>query len=55
MPKPSTNSYAPYFQRYIDQVPETDLNAAFQNQAAHPYENKPCAHVATAPVLDVLR
>ena len=34
MPKPSTNSYAPYFQRYIDQVPETDLNAAFQNQAA---------------------
>lgn len=34
MPKPPTNSYAGYFQQYIDQVPETDLNTAFQNQAA---------------------
>jgi uncharacterized damage-inducible protein DinB len=34
MSKPSTNSYASYFQQYIDQVPETDLNTAFKNQAA---------------------
>ncbi len=34
MPKPSPNSYAPYFQRYVDQVPETDLITAFKNQRA---------------------
>ena len=34
MPKPSPASYAVYFQRYIDLVPETDLVAAFKNQTA---------------------
>ena len=32
MPKPPTNSYAVYFQRYIDQVPEEDLFKALENQ-----------------------
>jgi len=34
MSKPSPSSYPNYFQRYIDQVPETDLTAAFSNQTA---------------------
>jgi uncharacterized damage-inducible protein DinB len=34
MPKPLPTSYAPYFQRYVDQVPETDLITAFKNQRA---------------------
>lgn len=32
MPKPSPSSYNAYFKRYVDQVPEEDLPAAFQNQ-----------------------
>jgi hypothetical protein len=32
MPKPSPPSYPGYFQKYIDQVPEQDLPAAFSNQ-----------------------
>jgi hypothetical protein len=34
MPKPSLTTYAPYFQRYVDQVPENDLIPAFNNQTA---------------------
>lgn len=34
MPKPSPSTYVSYFQRYIDQVPEEDLLAAFNNQTA---------------------
>jgi hypothetical protein len=34
MPKPSPTSYAVYFQRYVDQVPENDLIPAFKNQTA---------------------
>jgi hypothetical protein len=30
--KPSPESYFPYFKRYVDQVPEEDLSAAFINQ-----------------------
>ena len=33
MSKPSPTNYAGYFQRYIDQVPENDLTAAFKNQS----------------------
>jgi len=33
MSKPSTTAYPPYFQKYIDQVPEEDLSTAFSNQA----------------------
>jgi hypothetical protein len=32
MPKPSTASHSAYFQKYIDQVPEDNLQMAFQNQ-----------------------
>jgi hypothetical protein len=32
MPKPSPESYFPYFKRYVDQVPEEDLATAFSNQ-----------------------
>jgi len=32
MSKPSTESYPVYFQRYVNQVPEDDLFAAFKNQ-----------------------
>ncbi|MBL7703540.1 MAG: DinB family protein [Ferruginibacter sp.] len=32
MPKPSPETYNPYFKRYIDQVPEEDLTIAFDNQ-----------------------
>ena len=32
MPKPSPTSYLAYFQKYIDQVPEEDLQLAFTNQ-----------------------
>ncbi|HMK04705.1 MAG TPA: DinB family protein, partial [Ferruginibacter sp.] len=32
MSKPSTETYPVYFQRYVDQVPEEDLGAAFKNQ-----------------------
>ena len=32
MPKPSPSLYPPYFQRYIDMVPEEDLAAAFKKQ-----------------------
>ena len=34
MPKPSPTTYAPYFKRYVDQVPENDLIPAFNNQTA---------------------
>ncbi|MBL0359386.1 MAG: DinB family protein [Chitinophagaceae bacterium] len=34
MPKPSSTSYPGYFQRYIDQVPETEMMPAFKNQTA---------------------
>jgi hypothetical protein len=34
MSKPSPTSYPGYFQRYIDQVPETELMQAFQQQTA---------------------
>ncbi len=34
MPKPSPTSYPGYFKKYIDQVPEEDLLAAFSNQHA---------------------
>ena len=34
MSKPLPNNYAAFFQRYIDQVPENDLTAAFKNQTA---------------------
>jgi hypothetical protein len=33
--KPSTNTYPPYFQKYIDQVPDEDLSAGFDRQAKH--------------------
>ena len=32
MPKPSPDSYFAYFKKYVDQVPEEDLSAAFSNQ-----------------------
>lgn len=32
MPKPSTSSHPVYFQKYIDLVPEEDLNLAFRHQ-----------------------
>lgn len=32
MPKPNAGTYPPYFDNYINQVPESDLDAAFQNQ-----------------------
>jgi hypothetical protein len=32
MPKPSPGTHPSYFQRYIDQVPEEDLQTAFKNQ-----------------------
>ena len=32
MPKPSTTTYPEYFKRYVDQVPDEDLSAGFQNQ-----------------------
>lgn len=32
MPKPSPETYNPYFKRYVDQVPEEDLKTAFDNQ-----------------------
>lgn len=32
MPKPSPETYFPYFKRYVDQVPEEDLTTAFNNQ-----------------------
>jgi hypothetical protein len=32
MPKPPVGNPPSYFQRYIDQVPENDLNLAFKNQ-----------------------
>lgn len=32
MPKPLPNTHAEYFKKYIDQVPEEDLSAAFSNQ-----------------------
>lgn len=32
MPKPSPETYFPYFKRYVDQVPEEDLATAFSNQ-----------------------
>ncbi|MBS1511731.1 MAG: DinB family protein [Bacteroidetes bacterium] len=32
MPKPNPATHPGYFQRYISQVPEDDLTAAFQNQ-----------------------
>ena len=31
-PKPSPETYFPYFKKYVDQVPEEDLAAAFTNQ-----------------------
>jgi DinB superfamily len=34
MPKPSPTSHSAYFQKYIDQVPEEDLQAAFQKQSS---------------------
>jgi uncharacterized damage-inducible protein DinB len=34
MSKPSPTNYPGYFQRYIDQVPETDMMTAFTNQTA---------------------
>ncbi len=34
MSKPSPTNYPGYFQKYIDQVPETDLFAALTNQSA---------------------
>jgi hypothetical protein len=34
MPKPSPSTYNTYFKRYVDQVHEEDLVAAFQNQSA---------------------
>ena len=34
MPKPSPTTYATYFERYVDQVPENDLMPAFKNQTA---------------------
>jgi uncharacterized damage-inducible protein DinB len=34
MPKPSPTTYPPYFQKYIDQVPDEDLLAGFDRQAA---------------------
>jgi hypothetical protein len=39
MPKPSLTSYPVYFQQYVEQVPEEDLSAAFQNQSTviHPF------------------
>ena len=33
MPKPSADTYPVYFQRYIDQVREDDLQTAFKNQS----------------------
>jgi len=33
MPKPSATAYPEYFQRYISQVKEDDLKAAFENQS----------------------
>jgi uncharacterized damage-inducible protein DinB len=33
MPKPLPASYPEYFKRYVDQVPEEDLNTAFSNQS----------------------
>ncbi len=32
MPKPSPTTYPAYFKKYVDQVPEEDLSAAFSNQ-----------------------
>jgi hypothetical protein len=32
MPKPSPATYYEYFKRYVDQVPEEDLELAFRNQ-----------------------
>jgi hypothetical protein len=32
MAKPSPTTYPEYFKRYVDQVPEEDLSAAFSNQ-----------------------
>lgn len=32
MSKPSPSSYPAYFKRYVDQVAEDDLQAAFENQ-----------------------
>ncbi len=32
MPKPNTTDYPEYFDRYISQVSENDLNEAFKNQ-----------------------
>ena len=32
MPKPLPSDYPTYFQKYVDQVPEEDLAAAFSNQ-----------------------
>lgn len=32
MPKPSPTTYPEYFKKYVDQVPEEDLSAAFSNQ-----------------------
>ena len=34
MPKPSPTNYPGYFQKYIDQVTETDFSTALQNQSA---------------------
>ena len=34
MPKPSPLTYAPYFKRYVELVPENDLIPAFRNQTA---------------------
>ena len=34
MPKAAIGTYPEYYQRYIDQVTETDLNAALENQVA---------------------
>lgn len=34
MPKPSPSSHPEYFQQYIDQVPEENMNTAFANQHA---------------------
>lgn len=32
MPKPSTNTYPEYFTKYVNQVPENELEIAFANQ-----------------------
>jgi hypothetical protein len=32
MPRPSDNEYAPYYARYVEQVPETDVIPVLENQ-----------------------